>query len=232
MRSLKLCGASLVIILAAAQCLTLDAAVAQAGRLAAKAGGPAEDVVRDTSKHLRIKRIDWRSNASKVKAPDYVYNNSTRSSTKASPEWYVITTSYDTGTNWIDSLVVTYHVLVPGDPGVSKKDLTYMLCESTVTYLDVKQGMGHISTVYLRPTTIERYGEPVAVGVEISFNGENVAMSDFSPSCNLTKDARQSGKWWDIVKASRRVTVRDGYLLNRNLTPFIFANYNDEESIR
>jgi hypothetical protein len=210
--------------------LSCNASGQGVARPASKADGKSGESLRDTSRHLRITGIEWRGANASVREPQYEYRDGKRATSgKNTPQWLVITTTYDTGTNWIDSLSVTYHVLLPAEQGAARNDGQFLLCESTVVYLDVKGELGHKSTMYLRPNTIERYGEPVAVGVEISFGGERVSKCDFAPACSLTKEARQSGKWWEAIRGSRRVVSKDGCLLNRAQTPFALTDFSDEE---
>lgn len=213
-----------------------------------------EGPAKEKSKNLWIRKLEWRGTPSKVKAPEYTFRNVMQSPVKTIPEWHMITVTYDTGTNWIDQVVVNYHVLLLNEkkegsgtgratrPATREKEQdskvsNYTLLEGAVSYVDVpqsKNGQSHMSMMFIRPNTIERYGEPVAAGVEIVFGDEVVSKSGYAPgtASGLNDAAKKSGRWWGVVAKSDQVRVRSDSLLNRSQTPFIVVNYMDEESIQ
>jgi len=197
--------------------------------------------VREVSQNLRLKRVVWRGSAAMTKAPEYEFRGIARSSGKSPEDWAIISVLYDTFPKWADQIVVKYHVLLfrgnrdKSEKGGGNKDnpvSDYTMLEGIVTYVDVREGNSHMSTMYMRPSTLARYGELVAIGVEINYEDENVVYCEFGASVPLTAEAKSSGRWWEFVKNSDKVSVKTDLLLNRSQTPFILANYGDEESIR
>jgi hypothetical protein len=100
-----------------------------------------------------------------------------------------------------------------------------------VEYVDVEREREHQSSVYLRPATVKRQGEPVAVHVDVLVEGKVVAAEDDldgSMKGKLPKD------WWEnrAILDNENLTVQDGRLLNRAETPFALVNIDDYEVIR
>lgn len=177
----------------------------------------------DWTKQIRIKKIVGTGRQTVVKTPSY----NTNASRSATPEkdWYQFWVNYETAPEWIDEMVFSFHVLAKTT--VKGKD-AFSLYRKTVRYIDVAKGRSHMSTVYLRPNAIKRYGEVVAVAVEISVKGQPAA-ENFE-----VKIPNMPDKWWKnpAVVESAAVTVRDGYLLDRSETPFAFINVDDYEVIK
>jgi len=158
------------------------------------------------SRSLRIRRLEYDD----VKAPVY---NSNYSGGSSSPKWMEISCEYDTLPDWIDRLDFRYFVMVEHKTTKERKLFT-----AEVSYLDVAQGAKHVSTMFLRPSTIARYGECKGVAVEIRYQGRLVAEeADPRP--------RRQQRWW---LGPQPVT---GYLLNRAQTPFAFIQVNEHETI-
>jgi len=175
------------------------------------------------SEKIRIRRLEGLGGRATVKTPEYDTNMP--GSATPSAEWVRIRCQYDTAPEWIDELAFTYYAM-----GVTEVEgkRAYSMYKKTVRYSDIEEGRSHLSVVYLRPKAVERYGELVAVAVEISLGGQVVAVERENESKDLPAD------WWKnpAVTDAKIVTQRDGYLLNRLETPFAFINYDDYEDIR
>jgi len=219
----------------------------------AKGDVDTEAQVKEKSKSLWLRKIDWRTTSSKLRAPEYTYKNVLQSAPKTMSEWQLVIVNYDTAPEWMDRIVVNYHVLLlndkkgyGGDPAKASpkvpakaeakesedKEPPYTLLEGTVYYVDVKKGQGHLSAMFIRPNTIERYGAPVAVGIEIVAGGETVVKNEYSPMSKISSEAKQMGKWWTVAAKSGAVSVRTDCLFNRSQTPFVLVNYQEEEAIQ
>lgn len=151
----------------------------------------------------------------KEKTP--IYNTDVSRSVVPAKDWGVVTVTYDTSQEWIDELVFQYYVLLL--KGGSKKE--YTLLKGSVAHIDIKLGRKHKSTMFVRPSTIERYGDIVAVAVEISMSGKEVASLSVPEKWRTSKD-----------ESITKLTAKDGYLLNRSQTPFAFVNFDDYEAIK
>ena len=153
-----------------------------------------------------------------VRTPDYDYSTNIPDSPTRAREWVRLMTEYETTPEWIDELSFRYFALALKTEG-SKREFT--LFRGTVTYADIPEDRDHLSVMFLRPRAVERYGEIVAIAVEISHGGNVVAArSEAKP--------KLPEKWW----TNPQLTPRDGYLLNRLQTPFAFINYDDYEFIK
>lgn len=154
------------------------------------------------------------------------YNTSVSRGTKPAREWGMVTVEYATLPEWLDEVTVSFYVMA-----MMAKDgrNAYTLYRKDVTYLDVEQDRSHVADAYLLPSGLERFGQVVAVAVEITVKGELVAQQ----SETALRDALPVD-WWknEKVVKSEAVTIRDGYLLNRRESPFAFINIDDYEAIK
>lgn len=91
-------------------------------------------------------------------------------------QWIVLKTKYTTfGTDesrFLDQLTFTWHVLLETKTAKENKGnreglSPYSYFTTTVTYFNIPAGT-HGASVVLPPSYLERYGEPKAVGLEIS----------------------------------------------------------------
>ncbi len=187
-----------------------------AGRAAAQ-----QQVTAAPADIIRIRKLSGLGSRAKVGTPQY--QSDRPAGTRPVGEWAEIEVRYDTAPDWIDGLTFRYHVM-----GL-REDRTgpaYSLYRTTVRYIDIKEGRDHRSTVFLRPNTIKRYGELVAVAVEILYEGKTVAIESDTAAKHIPPD------WWQNPRVTENpaVTVRDGYLLARSKTPFAFINVDDYEA--
>ena len=129
--------------------------------------------------------------------------------------------NYDTVPEWIDEVTCQYYVITLK---VEDGKKSYSLFKTSAKYRDVEKGRGHLGSVFLRPSTLKRYGTPVAVAVEISVEGKPV---DETGEATIP----MTPKWWKTIDTLTKqgVVVRDGYLLDRSQTPFAMVNVDDYE---
>lgn len=218
-RSVPVCVA-LVCVLCAGEVM------AQVESKSAKSRLPAGDAVagrHSEEEIVTIRKLIGLGKQGKIKTPQYRTNVS--GGTKPEREWVQITVTYDTAPDWIDELTFQYHVLALTTTKEGKK--SYSLFRDTVRYVDIERGRGHESTMFLWPNAIKRFGELMAVAVEISHEGKVVAEKSDHPK-NIPEG------WWkrpEVVE-NEMVTIRNGYLLNRSQSPFAFINMDDYESIK
>ena len=189
-------------------------AVAQIARPAARsaAGSRKDDVV-------RIRDFDGMGAQNKVRTP--TFRSNLPGPSKPAREWVRIRVRYDTYPKWIDELTFRYYALSMTREGGKHAYTSY---QNTVTYVDIEKGRGHESTMFLRPPAVERFGDLVAIAVEILLEGdviarESIAPKDFAP------------EWWTKTGQSG-VISRPGYLLDRSLTPFTLLNPDDFEYVK
>jgi len=135
--------------------------------------------------------------------------------------WGQISVTYDTAPDWMDELNFQFFVLLKKE---EKGKAEYSLFRGSVSCIDVQRGQRHQTMMLLRPTALTRYGEVVGADVEISYKGEVVGVK----SEESTQEIKSEKEWWKNPKLS----VRDGYLLNRLQTPFAFVNYDEYELIK
>jgi hypothetical protein len=174
---------------------------------------------------VKIRKFEGIGKKCLVKTP--LFTTTVQRSAATEQDWMQISTTYQTTAEWVDELVFQYYVLA------AKKEegkLKFTLYKKAVKYMDVEKGHAHVSTVFLRPTALKRYGEVIASAVEIMSNGAVVE----SKSADERVVPLPADKWWTnpAVVEHKDLTVREGYLLNRAESPFNLINIDDYEVIK
>jgi len=171
---------------------------------------------------LRLRKFSGVGRACLVKTP--IYQTTVPRSATQEQDWHQVTVTYDTAPEWLDEVVFQYHVLSLHTVEGKRK---FNLYRKAVRYIDIKKGRNHNSTVFLRPSTRERYGDVVAAAVEVMVGGKVVATEK-------AESMPMPDVWWKnpAVTESADLTVRDGYLLDRANSPFALINIDDYEVSR
>lgn len=160
------------------------------------------------SEILRIRRLEGET----VRAPQYQTRGG--QAPRRTREWLQVRTEFQTAPEWIDEMTFTYYIVLrnrrpaPGEPEVR-------LFRGESNYINIARTREGQSTVFLHPSTVERFGELVQVGVVITSGGRVVGMES-SPS--------REGRWWE------QLTPQSGMVLNRRDTPFAMINFDDFEA--
>jgi len=157
-----------------------------------------------------IRKMETTGPNIKVKTPE-IKNDSNEPQSQAR-EWARITVQYETDEEWTDELEFRYMVMVK-----HPKTGAFTMFPATVTYVDIPRGKRHISTVFLRPNTLERYGAVEWAGLKIYLKGEQAAMAQ------MPDDRRP----WNAA-----VKTKEGVLLNRAQTPFALVAIDNYEDIK
>ena len=157
-------------------------------------------------------------------------------------QWIVLETKYDTfGTEtsrFLDQLTFTWHVLLDASTAKENKGnragvTPYSYFNTTVTYFNIPAG-SHAASVVLPPSYLELYGEPKAIGLEITNqNGEFLNGDAWSE----VKGIKPHTKFWednDIMNAKTKdgkpmIDRRQG-LVDRSKTIWAMVNPNDYEA--
>ncbi len=165
-----------------------------------------------------IKDLEGIGPRARVKTP--IYTSSASAGRVPAREWGRVQVVYDTAPEWIDELAFQFFVLLLKDEK-GRRDFT--LLKGAVSYQDVARGRKHESMMFVRPTTLLRYGEVIGAAVEVLHNGEVVGVRSVETSL-----IAQQPEWWKNPK----LTAREGMLLNRSQTPFALVNYDDYDPIK
>jgi hypothetical protein len=139
----------------------------------------------------------------KNRTPDFSYSGSTSEANLTPGDWAKILVKFDTDDEWTDQLEMKFFIVVK-----NQKNSAYTMFTGSYVYSDIPKGRGRQVAVYLRPRTLERYGNVLEqAAVEVYSKGEVVALRSFPES---------NKPWW------RTVNVRsiDGLILDRSMTPF------------
>lgn len=155
-------------------------------------------------------------------------------------QWIVLEMKYTTMAKWQDELTFTWHVLLDSTKAKEKDPKNppsqYSYYNTQVRYVDIKKG-GHMASVCLPPSVLERFGEPCTVSVLITNKeGDELAFHTENADGNVNQAGE---KWWEndkfmnwekVIKGEKKAMVerRQG-LLDRSKTPFYLVNNADYE---
>lgn len=171
---------------------------------------PTEVFAQQASDVLRIRRIE----GDMVRAPQYQVSGGQR--TQRQRQWLQVKTEFETAPDWIDEITFTYYIVLRNRrPAEGEQE--YNLFRGETTYVNVARTRTGQSTVFLHPSTVERYGDLFRVGVVITSQGRMLGMAS-----NPDSDQR----WWE------QLPPRSGFVLNRMQTPFAMINFDDFEAIK
>ncbi|MBN1521251.1 MAG: hypothetical protein JW928_01860 [Candidatus Aureabacteria bacterium] len=123
--------------------------------------------------------------ASKLKVTQKTRSTVQSTSTQAGSRgrWTEIRLEFDTKVKWVDELTVRYFALVEDVKG---QDILY----GDITYLNVPSGKAHISSLFVHPATMAKYGKIISVHCEIWAQGKLRDVADI-PS-------KPAKKWWEM----------------------------------
>lgn len=185
-------------------------------------GAAAADVSTDD---VKLKKLTGLGPQSVVKSPEFRVG--AMRGTKPLGDWAQITAKFDTTPEWLDELTFQFYALAMIRDKDGKEQFSFY--KSSVHYADIEKGRDHLAVMYVRPSTLKRYGPLVAVGVEILEKGKMIAAMSEPPT--PTKDGNVADAWWKKDMNSS-VTPRDGCLLDRSLSPFALISIDDYEVIK
>ena len=160
-----------------------------------------------------IRKLEAIGPNARVKTPEF--RNDVNEPQAQARDWARISVQYDTDAEWTDELEFRYMVLVK-----HPKTGVFTMFPATVNYIDIPKGKRHASTVFLRPTTLERYGNVEWAGVKIYIKGKD------TPAAMAQMPENDLRPW------TTTVTTRDGVLLNRDQTPFALVAIDNYETIK
>lgn len=204
--------------LVAAAAFAVSFAVAQ--QPAAPAAGPAGS---NPGEVKILKLTDFNDYKQKAKSI-------TGKTSQKSRVWGVFDVTFQTVPQWIDSMTITYTVMLfnpKADAKKNEKQLTLM--QTTVEYADVAQDREHKAGAVVLPAALLRLGEPIGFAASISVAGKEVA------SQGVSRGPLSSHKeWWkeDAVLNSPNVQRRDAYMVDRMDSPFQLVDPDDYELSR
>lgn len=205
-------------LVAAAAAFAVSFAVAQ--QPAAPAAGPAGS---NPGEVKILKLTDFNDYKQKAKSI-------TGKTSQKSRVWGVFDVTFQTVPQWIDSMTITYTVMLfnpKADAKKNEKQLTLM--QTTVEYADVAQDREHKAGAVVLPAALLRLGEPIGFSASISVAGKEVA------SQGVARGPLASHKeWWkeDAVLNSPNVQRRDSYMVDRMDSPFQLVDPDDYELSR
>ncbi len=183
---------------------------------------------------VKISRFPPPGKTAMVRTPEFNVgvNNVQPRVTRKPREWALFEIKYETSAKWTDELLFQYHVITKGKDEDGKSDI-YSYYNTSVRYIDIPKGT-HMSSVALPPSLVERYGEPIAVALEVtSKDGSLMDSQALAVGINLPKE------WWrdssvmdKLDAAGKPFLVRRGGLLERSKTPFALVNIDDYEVVQ
>ena len=205
-------------LLAAAAAFAVSFAAAQ--QPAAPAAGPAGSNPGDVKITKLSDFNDYKQKAKSI----------TGKTSQKSRVWGVFDVTFQTVPQWIDSMTITYTVMLfnpKADAKKNEKQLTLM--QTTVEYADVQQDREHKAGAVVLPAALLRLGEPIGFAATISVGGKEVASQGVSRG-----PLAAHKEWWkeDAVLNSPNVQRRDAYMTDRMKSPFQLVDPDDYELSR
>jgi hypothetical protein len=175
-------------------------APAQVTQAQAPAGGQRMPII--------VRKVD----GGKVSTPQYAVKGA--SSPAKTKDWFKVAIEYDSEPDWIDELNFTVYVLVRGRTRDAPPETMF---KGETSYIHIAAGRRHLADMYLNPTIISRFGDPIGIAVEARIGGRLVAQ---------TGKPEPTAPWWN------NYTPVEGVLLDRSQTPFVFVDIDDQEIIK
>ncbi|HRT30154.1 MAG TPA: hypothetical protein P5527_10200 [Kiritimatiellia bacterium] len=184
---------------------------------------------------VKIARLPPPGKTAMVRTPEFQYSvNNTQPRVNRRPrEWALFEVKYETSAKWTDELTFIYHIMTKGRDDDNKDIYSYYT--TTIKYIDIPKG-DHMSCVALPPSLVERYGEPVAIALEISGKDGTVMASE---SLSAGIQFQKPKEWWRDTsvmdardKEGNPVLIRRPGLLERSKTPFALVNPDDYEVVQ
>ncbi|MCB1196508.1 hypothetical protein KDK77_10020 [bacterium] len=127
---------------------------------------------------------------------------------RAVSHWYRITTVYSSRPEWSDGVVVKYYVLLE-EKGQGEGNT--MLVDE-VEYDSIPKDSAHNAHIFVHPRTVERYGKPQKVMVEIWHQGVRAAQ-EWWPN-------KSEEEWWvqhRPIQGSMKIKFFTPFVLDKNL---------------
>ncbi len=209
-----------------------EPAAAQVSRLGQRTA-PAQAGAKKDEETVKISRFPPPGKTAMVKTPEFNFsvNNIQPKVNRKQREWALFEVKYETSARWTDQLTFVYHVMTKGRDDQNKELFSYYT--TTVKYIDIPKG-DHMSCVALPPSLVERYGEPIALALEVTGKDGSVLASEA-----LASGIQLPQEWWrdSNVMDKRDATgnpflVRRVGLVDRLKTPFALINPDDYEVVQ
>jgi hypothetical protein len=224
---LRLAVCAAVTLFVSAESVWAQARPAGRQSAAPAAGGAASEG------QVKISRFPPPGKTAMVKTPEFNYsvNNIQSRVSRKQREWALFEVKYETTAKWTDELKFDFHVMTKGK-GDDGKDM-YSYYTASVRYIDIPKG-DHMSCVALPPSLVERYGEPIAIALEITGKEGSVLASEA-----LATGIQLPREWWrDTTVMDKRDAAGNPFLLRRtgllerSKTPFALINADDYEVVQ
>lgn len=183
----------------------------------------------EKAERVSIKRMPPPNKTAMVRTPEYGVNTSTAMPKvcKKQREWALFEVKYETDAKWLDELTFVYHVMTKGKNDEGKDAFSYYT--TTVRYVDIPKGE-HMSCVAIPPSLVERYGEPVAIALEVT--GKDGTVLDSQSQSLISFPSKE---WWADTKVMDNQNVpvvRRNGMVDRSKTPFALINTDDYEVVQ
>jgi hypothetical protein len=186
----------------------------------------ATPTVKNETNTVKIERMPPPNKTSVIRTPEFDYNvqNTMPKVSRKPREWALFEIKYSTTAKWTDELTFNYHVMTKGED--EERNEIYNYYTTVVRYIDIPKGE-HMSCVAIPPSQVERYGEPVAVALEIVNKDGEICDSKTEINIKLPEEWWKNSTVLDNPKVKRRVGMID-----RSKTPFALINIDDYEVVQ
>jgi hypothetical protein len=200
---------------------------AQTRRLGPQTPSPAGGAKSDQEVSVKITRFPAPNKTAMVRTPEFNYSvsNTQPKVSRKNREWALFEIKYETGAKWTDELKFEYSVITKGKSDDGKD--AYSFYTASVRYVDIPKGE-HMSCMAIPPSLVERYGEPVALALEVTSKDGTVLAKESKSGIPFPSE-----EWWRDSKVldNPSMTRRNG-LVDRSKTPFALINPDDYEVVQ
>jgi hypothetical protein len=130
-------------------------------------------------------------------------------------KWLRVEVEFDSTPPWADTVETRWYVLV----ATEKKPVVFT---ASVTHINVKRGLRHVSVIFVPPRTVDRYEMTTTRTRQISVQ----LLHDQKLVDTASWRSEPKGRWWEDF------TPVPGYMLNLLQTPFGVLEYDRYEQIK
>lgn len=121
---------------------------------------------------------------------------------KRGTSWLWLDVSYETLTEWVDDLKITYYVWM--ETGNQREP--NVILRGDATFMNIEKGV-HQDAAFISPAVLKRYGKVKGVAVEFTYGGRVVA-ADSDP------------KDFNYKRAIEQLAPKDGLVLPKDKSPY------------
>ena len=153
--------------------------------------------------------------------------NATTGGSAQKGQWAKISGLYKSAPEWADEISMKIFALCYNRDArkrnTGEKQGPYSVLGGNVKYINIPQGKQNRCEAFVHPSSLARFGEIIEIRVELWYKGvlESVLMENYG-----SKNDKGVKSWWT------QFPVREGEIINKNRSPFVFDSDNSSDLIK